>query len=102
MIITIIILSLLIVFLILSLIWSVRKNLSYQEKFESIVEKIESSLDVLDSCYQRASTRSQLEVFSDEPVVKELLEDIQITRDSILLIANLIVEPLQNLEKKEN
>jgi hypothetical protein len=38
---------------------------------------------------------------SDEPVVRELLEDIQVTRDAILLVANLMIEPLEILEEKE-
>lgn len=100
MFITIVILSILCFFLILSLIWSVKKNLEFSEKFESIIEQIERSLDVLDSCYQRAATRSKLEVLSDEPVVRELLEDIQVTRDAILLVANLMIEPIEEEREK--
>jgi hypothetical protein len=101
MIVAIIILSIICFFLILGLIWSLKKNLALSEKFESVVEQIENSLDVLDSCYQRATTRAKLEVLSDEPVVRELLEDIQVTRDAILLVANLMIEPLEILEEKE-
>ena len=100
MFITIVILSILCFFLILSLIWSVKKNLEFSEKFESIIEQIERSLDLLDSCYQRAATRSKLEVLSDEPVVRELLEDIQVTRDAILLVANLMIEPIEEEREK--
>jgi hypothetical protein len=100
MFITIVVLSILCFFLILSLIWSVKKNLAFSEKFESIIEQIERSLDVLDSCYQRAAARSKLEVLSDEPVVRELLEDIQVTRDAILLVANLMIEPIEEEREK--
>lgn len=100
MFITIVVLSILCFFLILSLVWSVKKNLAFSEKFESIIEQIERSLDVLDTCYQRAVTRSKLEVLSDEPVVRELLEDIQVTRDAILLVANLMIEPIEEEREK--
>jgi hypothetical protein len=87
----------------ISLYYSVRLNLKCYEKLESIGEQIEKSLDVLDTCYQRAATRANLEVFSDDPIVRELVEDIKITKDAILLVANLIVEPMQgdNLEKDD-
>ena len=100
MFIAVVILSTLCFFLILGLVWSVKKNLAFSEKFELIVEQIENSLDVLDTCYRRASARSKLEVLSDEPVVKELLEDIQVTRDAILLVANLMIEPIEEEKEK--
>lgn len=95
-------LSIICFFLLLGFIWSVRKNLEFSEKLETVVDQIEKSLDILDSCYNRASARAKLEVLSDEPIVKELLDDIQVSRDAILIVANLIVEPLQGVEEKEN
>jgi len=77
------------------LIFSVRLNLKNADKLESLGEKIEQSLDVLDVCYQRAATRASLEIFSDEPVVRELVDDIRISKDAILLVANLLTEPLK-------
>lgn len=80
--------------------WSIRKNLQYSEKLQEVGDQVEESLDVLDACYQRAAERAKLEVFTDEPVVKELLEDIRTTRDAILLVANLIVEPLKETSEE--
>lgn len=82
-----------------ALVWSVRLNLSYADKLEEVSDQIEDSLDVLDTCYQRAAAKAELEVLSDEPVVRELMDDIRGSRDAILLVANLIVEPLQANEK---
>ena len=96
MILTIIILSIFCLLFLVCLVWSLKKNIELSEKIENIVEQVENSLDVLDNCYQRATEKSKLEVFSDEPVVRELIDDIQTTRDAILLIANLIVDPLKN------
>jgi hypothetical protein len=82
------------------LFFSVRLNLKYSEKLEDVREQVEESLDVLDTCYQRAAQRAKLEVLSDEPVVRDLLDDIKITRDAILLVANLIVEPLSEVDER--
>jgi len=83
------------ILLSIALFFSLRLNLRCYEKIQSVAEQVEKSLDVLDTCYQRADSRAKLEVFSDDPIVKELVDDIRITRDSILLVANLIIEPYQ-------
>jgi hypothetical protein len=80
------------VVLILSalLVLSVRKNLYLQEKIENISESIEESLDVLDLIYQRIVSKTQLEVLSDDPIVRELAQDLKLSRDSVHAVANLI------------
>jgi hypothetical protein len=88
----------LILLLSITLFFSLRLNLKNRDRLTEISEKIEESLDILDVCYQRAATRSELEVFSDEPVIKELVEDIQISKNAILLVANLLTEPMNNDE----
>lgn len=100
MMIGIIILSLICFLLCFLLFFSLRLNLKNAEKLDNLGNKIEECLDVLDMCYQRATTRSELEVFSDEPIVKELVEDIRLSRDAILLVANLLMEPLNDEEEQ--
>lgn len=99
MIIAIISLAVICTALIAALVWSVRLNLIYLEKIEEVRNQIDESLDILDSQYQRAAAKAELEVLSDEPIVRELIEDIRSSRDAILLVANLIVEPLKDDEK---
>lgn len=91
----------LVVLLGAALFFSLRLNLRYSEKMQEVSEQIDDSLDILDMLYQRAATRAELEVFSDDPVVKELVSDIQAARDAILLVANLVVEPFQE-DDEEN
>ena len=81
------------VFLIL-LILSVKKNLYFQNRVEEINDRLEESLDVLDEVYQRIVEKTKLEVLSDEPVVRELAEDLKISRDSILHVASLVTDSL--------
>jgi hypothetical protein len=99
MITTIVILSLLCLTLAFFIYVSVKRNLEYQDKMQEIVDQTEVALDVLNTCYQRAAARAELEVMSDEPVVRELVQDIKMSRDAILLVANLIVEPIQDDEE---
>lgn len=77
------------------LIISIRMNLDYSDKLQEIKEATEEALDVLNTFYQRAAARAELEVMSDEPVVRELVTDLKGSRDAILLVANIIVDPLQ-------
>ena len=83
------------------LFFSLKLNLQYSEKFEEIKERTEESLDVLDTCYQRAAAKAQLDIMSDEPVVQEFVNDIKLSRDAILLVANLIVEPFQGDDEEK-
>ena len=83
------------------LFFSLKLNLQYSEKFEEIKERTEESLDVLDTCYQRAAAKAQLDIMSDEPVVQEFVSDIKLSRDAILLVANLIVEPFQGDDEEK-
>jgi hypothetical protein len=83
-------LILVLVFLSALLALSIRKNLYLQEKVENISESLEETLDVLDLVYQRIVAKTQLEVLSDDPIVRELAQDLKLSRDSIQAVANLI------------
>lgn len=83
-------LILFIFFLLTLLTLSVRKILYLQEKVENISESLEESLDVLDLIYQRIISKTQLEVLSDDPIVRELAQDLKLSRDSVHAVANLI------------
>lgn len=76
------------------LILSVKKNLELLDKLSEIQEAIDDSLNVLDEQHQKIDLKTKLEVFSDEPVVRELLQDIAQARDSVLLTANILNESL--------
>jgi hypothetical protein len=58
-----------------------------------VQEQVDKSLDVLDACYVRAVERSQLDVMSDEPVVRDLVNDLKTCREAILLVAGYIASP---------
>lgn len=81
-------LALLVITLSYGLYRSINKNLELIENLEELSTQIEESLDILDSCYKNIHKKSELEIFIDEPVVKDLINDINNTKDAVLLIAN--------------
>ena len=66
---------------------SLRKNFELLDKIEEVEEAVEEALKVLDEHYQKIDTKSKIEVFSDEPVVKDLVRDIAEVKTSLHKIA---------------
>jgi hypothetical protein len=73
-----------------SLGWLIRKHLSLLEKFDTIVEQVEESLDVIDSSYNRMTNLLETPVLLDDPIVVELVQSAKNAKDSLLLVANKI------------
>jgi hypothetical protein len=73
-----------------SLGWLIRKHLSLLEKFDTIVEQVEESLDMIDSSYSRMANLLETPVLLDDPVVVELVQSAKNAKDSLLLVANKI------------
>jgi len=69
------------------LFFSVKKNLAFMDKLESVEEAVEDSLKVLDEQYQKIDAKTKIEVFSDEPIIKDLVRDITEAKDSLHKIA---------------
>jgi 50S ribosomal subunit-associated GTPase HflX len=71
------------------------------EQLDEVKDQVEESLDVLDFVYGRIYDKSQIEVLSDEPLVRELLQDIKAAKDTMIIVANKIVLPLSEDEDEE-
>tara|TARA_B100000214_G_scaffold366991_1_gene336612 strand:+ start:720 stop:1019 length:300 start_codon:yes stop_codon:yes gene_type:complete len=75
-------------------------SLWYNYKFARIIMNVEDSvsesLDVLDQRYQRISKILEIPLFFDSPQVRQVVNDIQACRDTILMTANKIA----NLEEE--
>lgn len=69
----------------------VRKNLALSDQREELVDQIEESLDQLDVCYGSLSQAANTDVFSDEPVVREVMKDIKRAKNAVLAIASKVV-----------
>lgn len=68
------------------LYFSVKKNLEFLEQQENMLSLLESSLQELDVCYKRIDKKVKLELFSDEPAVKELVDDMKYARSTVASI----------------
>lgn len=73
------------------LVKCLKKNLELADQREGIVDTIETSLDILDEVYTRIAHAATIPVLSDEPVVRELLNDIKRAKNAVLAIANMVV-----------
>jgi hypothetical protein len=92
---------LLIIALAIALFYSLKKNIELMEQLDEVKDQVEESLDVLDFVYGRIYDKSQIEVLSDEPLVRELLQDIKAAKDTMIIVANKIVLPLSEDEDEE-
>lgn len=67
-------------------------SLFYAIKFSLIILKIEDaieeSLDVIDERYRSISKVLEIPIFYDSPQIRQVVNDIKVTRDTLLLIAN--------------
>lgn len=65
-------------------------NIKYGIFILKITEAVEDSLDILDTKYASISKILEIPLFFDSPQVRNVLKDIEESRDSILYVANLI------------
>lgn len=80
--------SILLILLSISIYFNVKHGLLIL----NMVESIESCLDVLDEKYNSMSKVLEIPLFYDSPQVKKVVEDIKSCRDSLLGVANELVE----------
>lgn len=78
--------------------FSVRKNIELFEKLEDVSLSLSETLDILEEQIEAMDKKTKIEVFSDEPVVKELIQDMVIAKNSVLKVAKVLDETLENIE----
>ena len=68
----------------------------------SLEEEIESSLDILNDRYESMSKILEKEVFFDSVEVRQVIEDIRLSHNAILIIANKLTKNFtENNETQE-
>lgn len=72
------------------LYYSVKRNIEYMEKLDELEESLRTSIEILEEQYQLMDQKTKIEVFSDEPVIRELVKDISVARNSVLHVAKLL------------
>ena len=83
-------------------------SLYYNWKFANLILKMEDeisqSLDILDARYLSMSKVLEIPIFFDSPQVRQVIDDIRDSRDSVLLIANKLanVEEVSDGQDQKN
>lgn len=67
----------------IGLYYSIKKNLQLLESIEDFAESYKETIEELNYYYERINKKSKLELFLDEPVTRELVEDIKGTKKAI-------------------
>jgi|OM-RGC.v1.030243278 hypothetical protein len=80
--------------LLSALVMSVKKNIEFMETFDDIQESLQRSLEILEEQKEKISQKSKLEVFSDEPVVRNLIRDIVESKNAVISVAKLLDDSL--------
>ena len=80
---------------------SLKKNIEYMDKLEEVGQSLQVSIDVLEVQYVKLNKKSKIELFSDEPVVRELVMDIAEAKESVMVTARLLDGVLRTEESEE-
>lgn len=76
-----------------------RKLILSLEKIDEIKEQVEESLDIIDQNYKGISKLLETPVLFDDPVVIDAVNQIKSSKESLLLVANKIVDPFVESEE---
>lgn len=74
---------------------SVKRNLLYMDTLDEIEATIVSAVKALEEQKVKIGKKAQIEVLSDEPVVKELIRDIVVTKNVVADIAKLLDDTVE-------
>lgn len=82
---------------------SLKKNIEFMEKIDEIQEALENSLEILEIQSRKINQKAKLEVFSDEPVVRNLIKDIIESKNAVIQVAKLLDDSMTEdlIESKE-
>ena len=93
---------LLIVALSAGLYLSVKRNLEYMETMETAADSFQEAIDKLNYYYAQIDRKSKMELFLDEPVTRELIDDIKGTKKAVKEAAEKISVFLEDENEEES
>jgi len=86
----------------IGLLFTIKRFLKSAETLDSLAIQIEESLDIIDESYSNISKHLKSPIMFDDPVIVSMVNDVKKTRQSLLLIANKISSPFENLNSDED
>lgn len=103
--ITSIVLSLFLAATSVCLFYSVKKNLFLLEKLEQIDDTLDSVVELLETQHEKILSKTKIEVFSDEPLVRDLVQDISIACDAVKksseMLKDVVDSTLEEMSEQE-
>jgi hypothetical protein len=69
------------------------------DKLEELSEVVYNCVDVLEQQHRTIEEKTKIEVFSDEPIIKDLVEDMKIARNSVLKVAKVLDTSIEIIEE---
>jgi len=76
---------------------SLKKNLELVDRIQQVDEAIQDCVTILEEQIAKMDSKTKLEVFSDEPVIRELINDMSIAKEAVSVISS----TLDGLVEKE-
>ena len=87
---------------LIGLVFSIRRFFNCIETLDEVTSQIEESLDIIDESYSNLSRHLKSPVMFDDPAIVSMINDVKKSRQSLLLIANKISSPFENLNSDED
>jgi len=84
------------------LYFSVKKNLQFLEQQEEMLQLLETCLQDLEICRKKIDQKVKMEVFSDDEIVKELVDDIKQTRFTVAIIIERLTNEKEIIQLMQN
>ena len=83
------------------LFYSVKRSLELQDKIEELDDTLDEIVTALEEQHAKMDAKSKIEVFSDEPIIRELVQDIAIARDVVMKSASILRDMATVLQEED-
>lgn len=83
------------------LFYSIKRNLEYQDKIDELDDTLDSVIAALEEQHAKMDAKSKIEVFSDEPIIRELVQDIAMARDVVMKSASILKDVATSLQEED-
>lgn len=80
---------------------SVKRNLEFVDRLEELDSTIQSARNALLEVHADIEQKSKIEVFFDEPVVRDLLKSMTIAKEAVNTVAQLLDEVTEEGDPEE-
>lgn len=93
-------LSLLVIFSI-ALFISVKKNLELFDRLQRTDDALQDCIRVLEEQVEKMDAKTKLEIFSDEPIIRELVSDMSTAKEAVIIVSNMLDDLIEEQDDAE-